>query len=92
MHTVEEGIQAMIDRETVAWDAQGAGVLVDLFHPNMAWPWPPDAQVHDPVTWVFPDGRYNRERWRANRQALFDTHTLVHNRRTKHEVQQNPDD
>lgn len=26
-------------------------------------------------------GRYDRERWRRDWQQLFDTHTLVHNRR-----------
>ena len=81
-HALEAEIQAMIDRETAAWDARDAGALVALFHPDMVWPWPPDAQAHDPATWIFPYGRYNRERWRTEWQALFDTHTLVHNRRT----------
>jgi ketosteroid isomerase-like protein len=52
-----------------------------IFHPDMIWPWPPDARSHDPAKWVFRAGRYNYERWRANRQELFDTHELVHNRR-----------
>lgn len=71
----------MIDCETQAWDAQDADALVDLFHPDMIWPWPPDAEAHDPATWVFPWGRFDRERWRADWQELFDTHTLIHNRR-----------
>lgn len=78
----EAEIQAMIDRETAAWDARDAEALVDLFHPDMVWPWPPNANAHDPMTWILPFGRYNRERWRAEWQALFDTHELVHNRRT----------
>ena len=82
IQVAEAEIQAMIDRETAAWDAQDAEALVDLFHPEMVWPWPPDAHAHDPATWVFPYGRYNRDRWRAEWQSLFDTHTLVHNRRT----------
>ena len=30
---------------------------------------------------MFPWGRYDRERWKAAWQELFDTHTLIHNRR-----------
>ena len=78
---LEAEIQDMIDRETAAWDARDAESLVDLFHPDMIWPWPPDAHSHDPATWLFPWGRYSRERWRRDWQLLFDTHTLVHNRR-----------
>jgi ketosteroid isomerase-like protein len=47
----------------------------------MVWPWPPDARAHDPETWVFPQGRYNRERWKGGWEELFRTHELVHNRR-----------
>ena len=75
-------IQAMIDRETRAWDDQDAEALVALFHPDMVWPWPPDERAHDPETWVFPLGKFDRDRWRAGWQALFDTHTLVHNHRS----------
>jgi ketosteroid isomerase-like protein len=80
---VEDEIQAMVDRETAAWDRQDADALVSLFHPDMVWPWPPDAQAHDPAAWVFPQGRYHRERWRAAWTELFRTHELAHNvRRT----------
>jgi ketosteroid isomerase-like protein len=81
--TLEDEIQAMVDRETAAWDRQDADALVSLFHPDMVWPWPPDGRAHDPATWVFPQGRYNRERWKAGWESLFRTHELVHNiRRT----------
>src|SRR5690606_164006 len=50
-------------------------------HPDMVWPWPPGPQAHDPVEWVIPWGRFNADRWRRGWQELFDTHTLVHNRR-----------
>ena len=80
MSEVDE-IQAMVDRETWAWDHQDAEALVSLFHPDMVWPWPPDARTHDPIRWVFPLGRYNRERWKAGWEALFRTHDLVHNKR-----------
>lgn len=66
MNDVRAEIQAMVDRETAAWDAQDADALVDLFHSDMVWPWPPDAASHDPATWVLPMGRYDRARWRAS--------------------------
>lgn len=75
----EHEIQAIVDRETAAWDRQDAEALVTLFHPDMVWPWPPDALAHDPASWVFHQGRYNRERWKAGWQELFRTHELVHN-------------
>ncbi len=80
-NATEIDIRAMIDRETEAWNRQDVDTLVDIFHPDMAWPWPPDALSHDPIHWVSPMGRYNRERWKKNWQELFDTHILVHNRR-----------
>jgi ketosteroid isomerase-like protein len=81
--TAEQQIQAMVVLETTAWDRQAAEALVSLCHPDMVWPWPPDARSHDPVDWVFPLGRYNRERWKAGWEDLFRTHELVHNvRRT----------
>jgi ketosteroid isomerase-like protein len=79
--STEDEIQAMIDRETAAWNLRDADALVALFHPDMVWPWPPDSDSHDPVTWVFPMGRFDRERWRAVWQELFDDYELVHNRR-----------
>jgi ketosteroid isomerase-like protein len=79
--TLEDEIQAIVDRETAAWDRQDADALVSLFHPDMVWPWPPDGRAHDPATWVFPQGRYNRERWKAGWESLFRTHELVHNTR-----------
>jgi len=81
--TVESEIQAMVDRETRAWEQQDAEALVSLFYPDMVWPWPPDPASHDPATWVFPLGRYIRERWKAGWKELFRTPALVHNvRRT----------
>ena len=79
--SVETEIRAMVDRETEAWDRQDAETLVSLFHPDMVWPWPPDARAHDPETWVFPQGRYDRERWKKGWEELFRTHELVHNHR-----------
>ncbi len=81
MGQVEDQIQTMVDRETDAWDRQDAEALVSLFHPHMVWPWPPDGDSHDPATWVFPLGRYDRRRWKERWEALFRDFTLLHNRR-----------
>jgi ketosteroid isomerase-like protein len=81
LQRIAEEILAMVDRETRAWDTKDAGALVDIFHPDMVWPWPPDNTSHDPMTWEFVQGRYDRKRWRDGWQELFDAHTLVHNHR-----------
>jgi ketosteroid isomerase-like protein len=81
MNTTEQQVQEMVDRETRAWDAQDAEALVSLFHPDMVWPWPPDDQAHDPAEWVFPMGRFDRNRWKQGWEELFRTYKLVHNRR-----------
>lgn len=79
--SIESEIREMVHRETRAWDARDAEALVSIFHPDMVWPWPPDSDAHDPAAWVFPWGRYDRERWKRGWQSLFDTHRLVHNKR-----------
>lgn len=81
MEDVARQIEEMVHRETRAWDAQDAAALVEIFHPDMVWPWPPTSHDHDPATWVFVLGRYNRERWRRSWEELFATHRLIHNRR-----------
>ncbi len=81
MTSPEDEIQAMVDRETDAWNHQDAESLVSLFHPDTVWPWPPDADSHDPETWVFPLGRYDRRRWKRVWEDLFRDYELVHNRR-----------
>lgn len=79
--TIEHVIEEMVHRETRAWDTQDVEGLLDLFHPDMVWPWPPDPHAHDPVDWVFVLGRYDRDRWRRAWRSLFETYELVHNRR-----------
>jgi ketosteroid isomerase-like protein len=76
-----QAIESMVHHETRAWDRQDAAALVDLFHPDMVWPWPATAQDHDPASWVFIMGRFDRERWLRGWQGLFDTHRLIHNKR-----------
>jgi len=82
MSAAETSVREIVDRETRAWDTQDAELLLSLLHPDMVWPWPPDARAHDPIDWVLPLGRFNRDRWRRGWQDLFDSHALVHNRRT----------
>lgn len=72
-------IQALVDLETKGWDIKNPDLFLSIIHPDMAWPWPPTADAHDPVTWVFVLGRYDRERWRQSWQDLFDHHDLIRN-------------
>jgi len=74
-------IKEIVDRETLAWDTRNVELLLTVLHPDMVWPWPPDARAHDPIDWVLLLGRFNRERWRLSWQTLFDTHQIIHNRR-----------
>jgi hypothetical protein len=79
MKTTEIAIRHMVDLETEAWNKRDSEALVSLFHPDMIWPWPPDAKAHDPESWIFPYGRFNRERWKASWDQLFRESELVHN-------------
>lgn len=81
MNPIEEQIREIVHRETRAWDTQDLDLLMTVWHPDMVWPWPPTPQSHDPLTWVLVLGRYDHERWKRGWQELFDTHTLIHNRR-----------
>ena len=74
MDAAEEQIRALVDAETAAWDTRDAGALAALFHPDTVWPWPPNSTAHDPIQWVMPLGRYNRQRWiRYGRSSLTRT-------------------
>lgn len=81
MEAIEQEIAEIVKRETRAWDTQDAELLISIFHPDMVWPWPPNARSHDPLDWILVWGRYDYERWKRGWQELFDTHTLAHNRR-----------
>ena len=74
-------IEEIVNRETTAWNTRDAELLLTIFHPDMVWPWPPDAQAHDPMQWVLVQGRFDYDRWKKGWQDLFDTHDLVYNRR-----------
>jgi ketosteroid isomerase-like protein len=81
MTLAEREVEEIVHRETSAWDRQDVETLLSIFHPDMVWPWPPDARSHDPQDWVFVLDRFDRSRWRRVWQELFDTHELAHNRR-----------
>ena len=81
MSEEEIEITEIVNRETRAWDTSDVNLLISVFHPDMVWPWPRTDQSHDPMDWIMPMGRFNRERWCRSWQELFDTHTLVYNHR-----------
>lgn len=74
-------IEEIVNRETRAWNTKDVDLLLTIFHPDMVWPWPKSARSHNPVDWVLTQGRFNHERWKTGWQRLFDTHSLVHNKR-----------
>jgi len=80
-------IEEIVSRETRAWDTQDSDLLMTVFHPDMVWPWPRTPASHDPMDWELVLGRFNHARWRAGWQALFDSHTLVHNRRQLRKIE-----
>jgi hypothetical protein len=84
-------IQAIVDRETRAWDTQDEELLLSVFHPDMVWPWPPSADAHDPIEWGWGMGRFDRERWTRIWRELFDVHELVHNRRETVRIEVSPE-
>ncbi len=73
-------IQSLLDREARAWQAGDAEAIVDLCHPDMLWPLTGGPMNHDPATWSLAWGRFDRQRWTALWQGLFDGFTLEHNR------------
>jgi len=81
MNDLENEIKEIVNRETKAWDTQNVELLMTIFHPDMVWPWPKYANSHNPIDWVLELGRYNYKRWKKGWQELFDTHTLIHNKR-----------
>ena len=57
-------IQQMVDDETRGWDAKDPSPFLSMIHPDMAWPFAPHADAHDPVDWFFMMGRFDEEQWR----------------------------
>lgn len=87
---VHDLIRRMVDHETLGWDTKDPEPFLSMIHPDMAWPFAPNADAHDPVDWVFMMGRFDEAQWRKDYQALFDAHDLVHNRRTTVKIEVAP--
>jgi len=79
--TVARQIQDLVDLETTGWNTKNPDLFLSMIHPDMVWPWPPTADSHDPIDWVFVLGRFDRDRWRKGWQDIFDTHDLIRNQR-----------
>lgn len=80
-------INEIINRETVAFDTKNVELLLSVFHPDMVWPWPPNIGAHDPIDWVLPWGRYNKQRWQGYLQKFFDKYELIHNDRNTQRIE-----
>lgn len=74
-------INEIINRETRAFDTKNVELFMSVIHPDMVWPWPANVNAHDPLEWVLPWGRYNKQRWHDYLQKFFDKHDLIHNYR-----------
>jgi hypothetical protein len=77
----EDQIREIVDCETRAWDSQDVSLLLSIFHPAMVWAWPATYTSVDPIDWRLRIGRFDEDRWGALYTGLFDSKSLVHNRR-----------
>ena len=59
MKNIKNEIMEIVERETSAWDNKDVDKLLTIFHTDMVWPWPKDAQSHNPVDWTMEFGRYD---------------------------------
>ena len=90
MDSVEARVRELIALEARAWDTGDVDLLLTVFHPDMVWPWPRTPTSVDPIDWDIGFGRFDRERWRALWQGLFDAFDLVHNRHEVLSIQVSP--
>ena len=81
MDNFESEIHEIVDRETHAWDNKDIDKLMTVFHPEAVWPWPKNADCHDPLSWELVLGKFDYNRWSQVWIDLFNTHDLVHNHR-----------
>ncbi len=58
---VKKHIQTLIDLETEGWNTKNPDLFLSMIHPDMVWPWPPNASAHDPADWVFRSGEISTE-------------------------------
>jgi hypothetical protein len=81
IESIRDEIEEIVSRETKAWDTKDVELLMTVFHPDMVWPWPRTPESHDPMDWVLEWGRYDYDRWKSGWQKLFNTHSLIQNKR-----------
>ena len=81
MNETVKAIEEIINRETTAWNTKDVELLLSIFHPDMVWPWPRTNQAHDPMDWVFTQGKFDYARWKSIYQDFFDRNELANNRR-----------
>jgi hypothetical protein len=78
---VLEEIHEIINRETTAWNTQNADLLLSIFHTDMVWVWPKNADSHNPIDWETPLGKFDFSRWKKSYAGMFSEFVLVHNYR-----------
>ena len=83
----QDEINEIINRETRAFDTKDVELFLSVIHPDMVWPWPPNANAHDPLEWVLPWGRYNKQRWQGYFQKFFAKYELIHNHRKTKKIE-----
>jgi hypothetical protein len=59
MEDIKKTIQSLVDLETQGWNEKNPEPFLSIIHPDMAWPWPPTSDAHDPINWVFELGRFD---------------------------------
>ncbi|RWD66875.1 MAG: hypothetical protein EOS36_03925 [Mesorhizobium sp.] len=87
---VRETIQRLVDVETKSWDEKDIEPFLAMIHPDMAWPFAPNADAHDPIDWVFVLGRFDEEGWRHGYNELFAAHDLIHKHRKTAKIEVAP--
>ncbi|MBN1433684.1 nuclear transport factor 2 family protein [Candidatus Fermentibacterales bacterium] len=83
---VKRQIQEIVDRETRAWETKDVDLLLTVMHPDMVWPWPRTPDSQDPMDWELVMGRFDRARWRRALQHIFDSLSMVSNRRITRKI------
>ena len=83
----QDEINEIINRETRAFDTKDVELFLSVIHPDMVWPWPPNSNAHDPLDWVLPWGRFNKQRWQGYFQKFFDKYELIHNNRSTKRIE-----
>ncbi|RWI13532.1 hypothetical protein [Mesorhizobium sp.] len=80
----------LVDAETKGWDEKNIEPFLSMIHPDMAWPFAPNADAHDPIDWHFVMGRFDEEEWRRSYNGFFAAHDLIHNRRNTVKIEVAP--